>query len=154
MATGSTSGTAPARLSSPFTNWSITMWLTPEYLLGPIQQLLSTSCALKVLFLAWTLGEHYLIIPPSKVNISSLSETGINDFYSLATSKVVVGSLILASWSHYVSGQLEPFSTMLLLESTDSAFSLQSAPNVCMAIARWKYNNTSLQTALGLPIVS
>ena len=40
-----------------------------------------------MLFLAWTLGEHHLIVPPFKVDISSLSETGIDDFYSLATPK-------------------------------------------------------------------
>jgi len=106
-----------------------------------------------VLFLAWILEEHHLIIPPSKVNISSLSEIGIDDFYSLATPKVVVGSLILVSWSHYVPGRLEPFSTMLPLGSIDSAFSLQSAPSVRVAIVRWKHDDTSLQTALGLPIV-
>ena len=33
------------------------------------------------------------------------------------------------------------------------AFSLQSIPGVRVAIARWKHVNTSLQTALGLPIV-
>ena len=133
--------------------WSITMWLTPGYLLDLIQQLPLTSCTLKVSFLAWTLGEHCLIVPPSKVDISSLSETGINDFYSLATPKMVVGFLILASRSHYMPGWLEPFSTMLPLGSTDSAFSLQSVPSVHVAIARWKYDNTFLQTALGLPIV-
>jgi len=106
-----------------------------------------------VLFLAWTLGEHRLIVLLSKVDISSLSEIGIDDFYSLATPKGVVGSLILASWSHYVPGRLEPFSTMLLLGSTDSAFSLQSAPSVRVTIARWKHDDISLQTALGLPIV-
>ena len=104
-------------------------------------------------FLAWTLGEHCLIVPPSKVDISSLSETGIDNFYSLATPKVVVAFLILASQLHYVPGRLEPFSTMLPLGSIDSAFSLQSAPSVRVAIARWKHDDTSLQTTLGLPIV-
>ena len=118
-----------------------------------MQQLPLTSCALKVLFLAWTLGEHCLTVPPFKVDISSLSETEINDFYSLATPRVVVGFLTLASQSHYVPGRLEPFSTMLLLGSIDSTFSLQSAPSVRVAIARWKHDDTFLQTALGLPIV-
>ena len=154
MAIGLTSGTAPARLSGLFTNWSIMIWLTLEYLLGLIQQLPSISYALKVLFLAWTPREHCLIVLPSKANTSFLSETGINEFYSLATLRVVVGSFILASQSHYVPEQLKLFSTMLLLGSTDSAFSLQSAPSVRVAIARWKHDNTSLQTALGLPIVS
>ena len=60
---------------------------------------------------------------------------------------MVVGSFILASQSHYVPGQLEPFSTILPLGSTDSAFSLQSTPSVHVAIARWKHVDTSLQTA-------
>ena len=97
-----------------------------------------------MLFLAWTLGEYCLIIPLSKVDTFSLSETGIDDFYSLATPRVVVGSPILASQSHYMLGRLELFSTMLLLGSTDSTFSLQSALSVCVAIARWKYDDTSL----------
>ena len=42
---------------------------------------------------------------------------------------------------------------MLPLGSIDSAFSLQSAPSVRVAIARWKHDDTSLQTALGLPTV-
>jgi len=106
-----------------------------------------------VSFLVWIPGEYCLIIPLSKVNTSSLSETGIDNFYSLATSKVVVGSLILASWSYYVPGQLELSLTMLLLESIDSAFSLQSVPSVCVAIARWKHDDTFLQIAPSLPIV-
>jgi len=64
--------------------------------------------------------------------------------------RVVVGFLILASQSHYVLGQLEPSLTMLLLGSIDSGFSLQSAPSVRVAIARWKHVDTSLQTAPGL----
>ena len=63
---------------------------------------------------------------------------------------VVVGSLTLASQSHYVLGQLEPSLTMLPLESTNSTFSLQSAPSICVAIVRWKHVDISLQTALGL----
>ena len=106
-----------------------------------------------MLFLAWTLGEHCLIIPPFRVDIFSLSETGIDEFYSLATPRVVAGFLILASRLHYVPGRLEPFSTMLPLGSIDSALSLQSAPSVRVAIARWKHDDTSLQTALGLPTV-
>ena len=153
MATGSTFGTAPARLSGLFTNWFITIWLTLEWLLDFIQQLSLTFCTLKVSFLAWTPGEHCLIVLLSKVNTFSLSETRTDDFYSLDTPKVVVSSLTLASRSHYVSGRLEPFSTMLPLGSTDSVFFLQCASSVCVAIARWKHVDTFLQTALGLPIV-
>ena len=123
------------------------------YLLGLTQQLPLTSCTLKVSFLAWTLGKHHLTVLLSKVNTSSLSETEIDEFYSLATPRVVVGFLILASRSHYVLGRLEPFLTMLPLGSTNSAFSLQSASSICMAITRWKHDDISLQTALGLPIV-
>jgi len=47
---------------------------------------------------------------------------------------VVVGSLNFASWSYCVPGKLEPFSTMLLLGSTDSTSSLQSVPSVYVAI--------------------
>jgi len=107
-----------------------------------------------VSFLAWTLGEHCLIVPPSKVNISSLSETGIDDFYSLATPKVVVGSLILASWSHYVPGQLEPFSIILQLGSTDSAFSLQSTPYLSLYLLTFlkptqRYLNSNVRRCSG-----
>ena len=77
------------------------MWLTLEYLLGPIQQLPLTSCILKVSFLAWTLGEHCLIVPPSKGDISSLSKTEIDNFYSLATPRVVVGFLTGSWLSHF-----------------------------------------------------
>ena len=66
---------------------------------------------------------------------------------------MVVGFLTLASQSYYMLGQLEPFSTMFPLGSTDSTFFLQSAPSVHMAIARWKHVDTFLQTVLGLPIV-
>ena len=63
---------------------------------------------------------------------------------------MVVGSLTLASQSHYVPEQLKPSLTILPLESTDSIFSLQSVPSVHIAIAKWKYTDTSLQTAPGL----
>jgi len=106
-----------------------------------------------VSFLAWTPGEHHLTIPLSKVNTFSPSETGTNEFYSIATPKMVVGSPILASWLHYVPGRPELSSTIFPLGSTDSAFPLQSAPSVCVAIARWKHDDISLQTTPGLPIV-
>ena len=96
------------------------------------------------------LGELPLIILRSRGTISWLWEARTANPFSPATPRVVVGSLTLASRSHYVPGRLEPFSTMLPLGSTDSAFSLQSAPSVHVAIARWKYDNTFLQTAPGL----
>ena len=49
-------------------------------------------------------SSHCIAILLSKVNTFSLSEMGINKFYSLVIPKVVVSSLILASWSHYVLG--------------------------------------------------
>ena len=96
------------------------------------------------------LGEPPSIVLWSRGAISWLWEATTTNPFSPATPRVVVGSLTLASWSHYVPGWLEPFSTILLLRSTDSAFSLQSAPSVHLAIARWKYNDTFLQTAPGL----
>ena len=76
------------------------------------------------------------------------------NFKPLQSSYFKVSSLTLASWSYYMLGQLEPFSTMLLLESINSAFSLQSVSNVCVAIARWKNINISLKNSLSLFIVS
>ena len=60
--------------------------------------------------------------------------------------------LLLVSRSPCVPGQLKPFLTMLPLGSSDSAFSLQSAPSVHVAIARWKHVDISLPTATCLPI--
>ena len=82
------------------------------------------------------LGRYPSIVLLFKSTISSLSEARITSFFSSATSRVVVGSLILASQSHYVPKQLEPFLIMLLLKSIDSSFSLQSIPNVCIATTR------------------
>jgi len=65
--------------------------------------------------------------------------------------KVGAGFHLLASRSPYVPGRLKPFLTMLPLGSLDSAFSLQSAPSVRVAIARWKHVDTSLPTAASLP---
>jgi len=62
------------------------------------------------------------------------------------------GFHLLVSRSPCVPGRLEPSLTMLPLGSSDSAFSLQSAPIVRVAIARWKHVDTSLPTAAGLPI--
>lgn len=79
----------------------------------------------------------------SKGIISSLSEVRITSFFSLATLRVVVGFLILASQLHYVSKQLDLSLIMLLLESIDSASSLKSGFNVYVTISRWKYINIS-----------
>ena len=79
------------------------------------------------------LGEHLLIVLLFKSTISLLLEARITSFFSPATLRVVIGSLTLTSQSHYVLEWLELF---LIIGSIDSTFSLQSAPNVYMAIAR------------------
>ena len=99
------------------------------------------------------LGELPSIVLRSRGAISWLWEARTTNLFSPATPRVVVGSLTLASQLHYVPGQLEPSLTMLPLGSTDSAFFLQSAPSVHVAIARWKHNDISLQTTPGLPTV-
>jgi len=82
--------------------------------------------------------------------ISSLSEARITSFFSLATPRVVVGFLILASQLYYVSEKLDLSLIMLLLEIIDSASSLKSGFNVCITISRWKHINTFLQSVLDL----
>jgi len=86
----------------------------------------------------------------SKDIIFLLSKARIASFFSLATLRVVVGFLILASHLHYISEQLDLLLIMLLLESIDSTSSLKSAFNVCVTISRWKNINTFLQTVLDL----
>ena len=99
---------------------------------------------------AYMLWELHLIVLMSKGIISSLSETRTTSFFSLATLRVVVGFLILASQLHYISEQLDLSLIMLPLKSIDSASSLKSAFNVCVTISRWKHINTFLQTVLDL----
>ena len=98
------------------------------------------------------LREHPSIVLLFKGIILSLLKTRTTSSFSPATSRVVVGFLILASQSHYVPGQLEPFLTMLLLKlkSIDSTFSLQSISNIHVVITIWKHIKISLQTVLGL----
>jgi len=93
---------------------------------------------------AYILGELHLIVLLFKSIISLLSEARIESCFSLATLRVVVGFLILASQSHYVLEQLELSLIILPLESIDSASSLKSTSNVCVTIDRWKYINTFL----------
>ena len=78
------------------------------------------------------LREHPSIVLLFKSIIFSLLKTRTTSSFSPATSKVVVGFLILASQSHYVPGQLKLFLTMLLLKlkSIYSTFSLQSVSNM------------------------
>ena len=104
----------------------------------------------RVFSYAYILEELYLVILLFKNIISSLLEARIASFCSLATLRVVVGSLILASQSHYVSGQLELSLIMLSLESINSASSLKSTFNIYVTINKWKYISTFLQTVLDL----
>ena len=76
---------------------------------------------------------------------------GIKNLLQPSYAKGGAGFYLLASQSPCVPGRLEPSLTMLPLGSSDSAFSLQSAPSVRVAIARWKHVDISLPTAAGLP---
>ena len=79
---------------------------------------------------------YSLIILLFKDIIFSLLETKITNLFSLATPRVVVGSLTLASQLQHMLEQLELFLTMLPLKSIVNTFFIQSTPNVCTAIAR------------------
>jgi len=94
----------------------------------------------------------FLLVLHLRVVTFFLSKVVSRTFSSPPMLKVGAGFHLLASWSPCVLGRLEPSLTMLLLGSSDSAFSLQSAPSVHVAIARWKHVDTSLSTAAGLPI--
>ena len=147
-----TSGTAQARCSSLFTSWHMKTLPVPRSLLDAIQLLHLMLFDPRVPLPALTHGEHPLLVLHFRVVISSLSKVVSRTFSSSPMLKVGVGFLLLASQSPCMPGQLEPFLTMLPLGSSDSAFSLQSAPSVRVAIARWKHVNTSLPTAAGLSI--
>ena len=89
---------------------------------------------------------------PSHIKVATffLSKVAIINPSSLPIPKVVAGFHLLASQSNCVPGQLELFSTTLPLGGSDSAFSLQSALSVHVAIARWKHVDISLLTVIGL----
>ena len=87
-------------------------------------------------------GSPSVILHP-KVATSYPSKAVTTNLSSPPIPKVAVGFPLLLSQSHCVPGRLELSSTMLPLESSDSAFSLQSALSVCVAIARWKHVDTS-----------
>jgi len=91
---------------------------------------------LRVLLHVWMPGELSLAISYIKVITSFLLKMVIISSSSPPIPKVVAGFYLLASQLYCIPGQLELFSTILLLGSSDSAFSLQSALNVCMAITR------------------
>ena len=136
----STSGTAQARHSGPFTSWH--MKTLPRLLLDAIQLLRLTLFDPRVLLPALTHGEHPLLVHHLRVVTSSLSKVVSRTFSSPPMLKVGASFHLLASRSPCVPGQLEPSLTMLLLGSSDSAFSLQSAPIVRVAITRWKHVDT------------
>jgi len=131
-----TSGTALARRSDPFTSWHMKTLPVPRSLLDAIQLLCLTLFDPRVLLPASMHGEHPLLVLHPRVVTSSLSKVVSKTFSSPPMLKVGAGSHLLVSQSPCVPGRLKPFLTMLPLGSLDSAFSLQSAPSVCVAIAR------------------
>ena len=147
----STSGIVLARRSGPLTSWHMKTLPVPRSLLDAIQLLRLTLFDLRVLLPVSTHGEHPLLVLYPRVATSSLSKVVSRTFSSPPMLKKGAGFHSLASQSLCVPGRLVPFLTVLPLESSDSAFSLQSAPTVRVAIARWKYVDTSLPTAAGLP---
>ena len=152
LITPSTSGTAQARFNGPFTSWHMKTLLVPRLLLDAIQLLHLTLFDLRVLLPASTHGKLPLLILYLRVTTSSLSKVVSRTFSSPPILKVGAGFPSLASRSPCVLGRLEPFLTMLPLGSLDSTFSLQSAPSVRVAIARWKHINIFLPTAASWPI--
>ena len=140
------------RMCSPFTSWRMKMLPVPRLLLDAIQLLHLTLFDPRVLLPASMYEEHPLHVLHLRVVASSLSKVVSRTFSSLPMLKVGAGFHLLASRSPCVPGQLEPSLTMLPLGSSDSAFSLQSAPNVRVAIARWKHINIFLPTAASWPI--
>jgi len=81
-------------------------------------------------------GGPLSVIPHPKVTTAYPSKVITANLSSLSILKVVAGFLLLLSQSHCVPGRLKQFSTMLPLGSLDSAFSLQSALSIHVAIAR------------------
>ena len=109
-----------------------TLRLLPVNIYPLLQMLFTLRMPLHI----WTPRELPSTISYIRVAISFLSKVVIISPSSLPIPKVAAGFLLLASQSHCMPGQLEPFLTTLPLGSSDSAFSLQSALSVCMAIAR------------------
>ena len=130
-----TSGTAQARLSGLFTSWHMKTLPVPR-LLDAIQLLRLTLFDPRVLLPASMHGEHPSRVLHLRVVTSSLLKVVSRTFSSPPMLKVGAGFHLLASRLPCVPGRLEPFLTMLPLGSLDSAFSLQSAPSVRVAIAR------------------
>jgi len=131
-----TSGTAQARLSGPFTSWHMKTLPVPRLLLDAIQPLHLTLFDPRVLLLASTHGEHPLFVLHLRVVTFSLLKVVSRTFSSPPMLKVGASFSSLVSQSPCVPGQLKPFLIMLPLGNLDSAFSLQSAPSIHVAIAR------------------
>ena len=136
LITPSTSRTAQARHSGPFTSWHMKTLPVPRLLLDAIQLLCLMLFDPRALLPVLMHREHPLLILHLRVATFSLSKVVSRTFSSPPMLKVETGFPLLASQSPCVPGQLEPFSIMLLLGSSDSTFSLQSVPIVCVAIAR------------------
>ena len=139
----STSGTVRAKPSGLFITWSMKTSPILALLLVVTQLPHSTLFAPRAPLPALMPGGPPSVIPHPKAATSYLSKMVTANLSSPPIPKVVAGFLLLLSRSHCVPGRLEPFSTTLPLGSSDSAFSLQSALSVCVAIARWKHVDTS-----------
>ena len=99
-----------------------------------VLQHLLISFVLKVSLYISMLRKPPSIIPLFKSVIFWLLETRITNFFSLATLRVVVSSLTLASQLYYILEQLELSLTIFLLRSIDSTFFLQSISSVYIVI--------------------
>ena len=128
--TPSTSGNTLVRSNGLFISWCMKILPTLRLLPVDIYPLPLMLFVLRVPLHVWMPGELPLVISYIKVAASFLLKVVIVSSSSPPISKVVAGFYLLASQSHCVPGQLEPFSTMLPLEGSDSAFSLQSALSV------------------------
>jgi len=118
------SGTALVRPNGLFTSWCMKMLPIVRLLPVNIHPLPSMLFVLRVLFHVWMPEELPSTISYTKVVTSFSSKVVIVSPSSPPIPKVVAGFRLLVSWSHCVPGQLKPFLTILLLRSSDSAFSL------------------------------
>jgi len=100
----STSGTAQARHSGPFTSWHMKTLPVPRLLLDTIQLLRLMLFDPRVLLPALTHGEHPLLVHHLRVVTSSLSKVVSRTFSSPPMLKVGAGFYLLASQSPCVPG--------------------------------------------------
>ena len=145
----STSGTAQARLSGPFTSWHTKTLPVPRLLLDAIQLLCLTLFDPRVLLPVSTHGEHPLLVHHLRVVTSFLSKVVSRTFSSPLMLKVGAGFHLLASRSPCVPGRLEPSLTMLPLGSSDSAFSCRVHP---LSVWPLPGGNTSTYLCQLLPV--